>query len=45
MQERMTLANMTAELGGQTGLIAADDTTRKWLEARGARDVRPRRAA
>ena len=39
MQERMTLANMTAELGGQTGLIAPDDTTRDWLEARGARDI------
>jgi len=39
MQERMTLANMTAELGGQTGLIAPDDTTREWLEQRGARDV------
>jgi len=39
MQERMTLANMAAELGGQTGLIAPDDTTREWLEARGARDV------
>ena len=39
MQERMTLANMTAELGGQTGLIAPDETTREWLEARGARDV------
>src|SRR5262252_1101721 len=42
MQERMTLANMTAELGGQTGLIAPDDTTREWLEARGARDVETR---
>jgi 3-isopropylmalate/(R)-2-methylmalate dehydratase large subunit len=31
MQERMTLCNMTAELGGQTGLIAADDTTRRFL--------------
>jgi len=39
MQERMTLANMTAELGGQTGLIAPDETTRIWLEARGVRDV------
>jgi 3-isopropylmalate/(R)-2-methylmalate dehydratase large subunit len=39
MQERMTLANMTAELGGQTGLVAPDETTREWLEARGARDV------
>ena len=31
MAERMTLANMTAELGGQTGLIAPDATTREWL--------------
>ena len=28
MQERMTLCNMTAELGGQTGLIASDSVTR-----------------
>lgn len=27
MQERMTLSNMTAELGGQTGLIASDHVT------------------
>ncbi len=31
MQERMTLCNMTAELGGQTGLIASDATTRDFL--------------
>lgn len=31
MAERMTLANMTAELGGQTGLIAPDRKTRDWL--------------
>jgi 3-isopropylmalate/(R)-2-methylmalate dehydratase large subunit len=31
MQERMTLANMTAELGGQAGLVAPDETTREWL--------------
>ena len=31
MQERMTLCNMTAELGGQTGLIASDETTLKYL--------------
>jgi len=31
MQERMTLCNMTAELGGQTGLIAADGVTRDYL--------------
>jgi 3-isopropylmalate/(R)-2-methylmalate dehydratase large subunit len=31
MQERMTLCNMTAELGGQTGLIASDQTTEEYL--------------
>ncbi len=31
MQERMTLCNMTAELGGQTGLISADEVTRNYL--------------
>ena len=31
MQERMTLSNMTAELGAQAGLIAPDETTIKWL--------------
>jgi 3-isopropylmalate/(R)-2-methylmalate dehydratase large subunit len=32
MQERMTLCNMTAELGGQTGLIASDQTTGQFLK-------------
>jgi len=32
MQERMTLCNMTAELGGQTGLIASDEVTRDFLK-------------
>jgi 3-isopropylmalate/(R)-2-methylmalate dehydratase large subunit len=32
MQERMTLCNMTAELGGQTGLIASDEVTRQYLK-------------
>jgi 3-isopropylmalate/(R)-2-methylmalate dehydratase large subunit len=32
MQERMTLCNMTAELGGQTGLIASDEITRNFLK-------------
>ena len=32
MQERMTLCNMTAELGGQTGLIASDETTDRFLK-------------
>jgi 3-isopropylmalate/(R)-2-methylmalate dehydratase large subunit len=31
MQERMTLCNMTAELGGQVGLIASDEVTRDFL--------------
>jgi 3-isopropylmalate/(R)-2-methylmalate dehydratase large subunit len=32
MQERMTLCNMTAELGGQTGLIASDAVTENFLQ-------------
>ncbi|MFL6662627.1 MAG: 3-isopropylmalate dehydratase large subunit [Rhizobacter sp.] len=39
MPERMTLANMSAELGAQAGLVAPDDTTREWLAAHGAVDV------
>lgn len=35
MNERMTLCNMTAELGGQAGLIAPDAVTRDWLLACG----------
>ncbi len=36
MQERMTLANMSAELGAQVGLIAPDATTVEWLRRAGA---------
>jgi 3-isopropylmalate/(R)-2-methylmalate dehydratase large subunit len=36
MQERMTLSNMAAELGGQTGLIEADATTFDFLRKAGA---------
>jgi 3-isopropylmalate/(R)-2-methylmalate dehydratase large subunit len=32
MQERMTLCNMTAELGGQTGLISSDEVTQDFLK-------------
>jgi 3-isopropylmalate/(R)-2-methylmalate dehydratase large subunit len=32
MQERMTLCNMTAELGGQTGLVASDEVTEDFLK-------------
>ena len=39
MNERMTLANMSAELGAQVGLIAPDDETRTWLWQAGERDV------
>lgn len=35
MQERMTLSNMAAELGAQTGLIAPDAVTRNYLLAAG----------
>jgi 3-isopropylmalate/(R)-2-methylmalate dehydratase large subunit len=39
ISERMTLANMSAELGAQVGLIAPDDETRSWLWQAGARDI------
>jgi len=39
MDERMTLANMAAELGAKTGIIAPDETTAKWLAAAGATGV------
>ena len=35
MQERMTLANMAAELGGQTGLIAPDAVTADFVRRAG----------
>jgi 3-isopropylmalate/(R)-2-methylmalate dehydratase large subunit len=36
MAERMTLCNMSAELGAQVGLVAPDETTREWLARHGA---------
>ena len=39
MQERMTLANMSAELGAQVGLVAPDHTTQHWLQAHGVADT------
>jgi len=39
MQERMTLSNMSAELGAQVGLIAADDVTRAYLQSVGVPDA------
>jgi len=35
MQERMTLCNMSAELGAQVGLIAPDAATAAWLKIAG----------
>jgi 3-isopropylmalate/(R)-2-methylmalate dehydratase large subunit len=34
MEERMTLCNMSIEMGAQSGLIAPDDTTFSYLESR-----------
>ncbi|WP_414013052.1 3-isopropylmalate dehydratase large subunit [Limnohabitans sp.] len=39
MAERMTLSNMSAEMGAQTGLIAADDTTLQYLRNAGVNDA------
>ncbi|GGX04396.1 3-isopropylmalate dehydratase large subunit [Pigmentiphaga litoralis] len=39
MEERMTLSNMSAELGSQVGLIAPDAVTADWLAAHGAPGV------
>ena len=39
MQERMTLSNMSAELGSQVGLIAPDEVTRQWLAGVGVTDI------
>jgi len=45
MPERMTLSNMSAELGAQVGLVAPDFTTQAWLAAHGvaleAADIAP----
>lgn len=40
MSERMTLSNMSAELGAQAGLIAADDTTVAYLRQCGVSEER-----
>ena len=39
MQERMTLANMSAEFGAQAGLIAPDEVTRAYLKNAGIAEV------
>lgn len=35
MEERMTLCNMVVEAGGKNGIVAADETTYKYLEVIG----------
>ena len=35
MYERMVLCNMSAELGGKTGIVAADQTTVDWINSTG----------
>ncbi|SFD95980.1 3-isopropylmalate/(R)-2-methylmalate dehydratase large subunit [Sulfitobacter brevis] len=34
MEERMTLCNMTIEMGARSGLVPPDDTTFEWLKGR-----------
>lgn len=41
MQDRMTLSNMTAELGGQAGLIAPDATTSGFVTNAGGAEFDP----
>ena len=45
MQERMTLCNMSAELGAQTGLVAPDAVTLDWLRGRASAAPDAMRAA
>jgi 3-isopropylmalate/(R)-2-methylmalate dehydratase large subunit len=39
MQERMTLSNMSAEIGSQVGLVAPDEVTQAYLQSVGAGQV------
>ncbi len=38
VSERLTFCNMAIEMGGKAGLIAADETTRSWLQGRTERE-------
>ncbi|MBI4203423.1 MAG: 3-isopropylmalate dehydratase large subunit [Betaproteobacteria bacterium] len=44
IDDRMTLANHAAELGAKAAILEADEKTRAWLKAHGAREPRPVRA-
>jgi 3-isopropylmalate/(R)-2-methylmalate dehydratase large subunit len=39
VDDRMTLCNMTAEMGAKNGYVAADDQTEAWLRKRGVSNV------
>jgi 3-isopropylmalate/(R)-2-methylmalate dehydratase large subunit len=39
MAERMTMSNLSAEMGAQAGLIAPDETTLDWLRGIGVQDA------
>ncbi|MCC5960494.1 MAG: 3-isopropylmalate dehydratase large subunit [Rhodobacteraceae bacterium] len=41
IEERMTLCNMTIEMGARSGIIAPDDKTLRWLEGRPYAPDRP----
>ena len=39
MNERFTLSNMTTEMGAKAGMVPADETTQRYLEAAGAKEA------
>jgi len=41
ISERMTLCNLSAEMGAKTGIVAFDETTRNWLANRVHEDYEP----
>lgn len=41
ISERMTLCNLSAEMGAKAGIVAFDETTRDWLDSRVHEDYEP----
>ena len=41
ISERMTLCNLSAEMGAKTGMVAFDETTQDWLDNRVQEDYKP----
>jgi len=41
ISERMTLCNLSAEMGAKTGMVPYDETTRDWLDSRIHEDYEP----